>query len=187
MNLQLTHSHLLIPNDHVNIYLFLKAIIPDLHVDAHAGAMHTVGHFLKELQGRVQCLLSKTVQASKTPHEGTFMLHYGPKYGIMKLTQMIVGIYCGLPHPFEVFHCYHDTTEEELNLFMKRTAKHPLQYLILQVNKLPFKLQEVCSIITLHTTFTDPLCYATCGSVIYVLVVQYSIYCCTVWKHTSRM
>ena len=104
--------------------------------------MHTVGHFLKELQGRLKDLLPRSVHSPQGPHV-SLVLHYGRNYTITQLTQMIVGIYDGIPRPFEVFHCYHNTTEEELNLFMKRTAKHPRQYLIVQVSKLPFKLQEV--------------------------------------------
>ena len=60
-----------------------------------------------------------------------------------RLIRMIVGLYSGVPESFEVFHCRQSTTEEELNLFLKRASKHPLQYLILEVNKLSYKLQEV--------------------------------------------
>jgi len=56
---------------------------------------------------------------------------------------MIITIYNGILQPFEFFHCFPDTSEEELHLFMKRAARHPHQYLLLEVNNLPFKLQEV--------------------------------------------
>jgi hypothetical protein len=55
-------------------------------------------------------------------------------------------VFGGVPEPFEVFHCRPTVTEEELRLFLnpKRATKHPFQYLILEVNKLPYQLQEVC-------------------------------------------
>ena len=71
------------------------------------------------------------------------LLHYCPSYTQDGLIRVIVGLYSGVPESFEVFHCRSSTTEGELNLFLKRVMKFPLQYLILEVNKLPYKLQEV--------------------------------------------
>ena len=75
--------------------------------------------------------------------EFTQLLHFCPSYTQDRLIRVIVGLYSGVPESFEVFHCRSNTTEGELNLFLKRAAKFPLQYLILEVNKLPYKLQEV--------------------------------------------
>ena len=75
--------------------------------------------------------------------EFTQLLHFCPGYTQDGLIRVIVGLYSGVPESFEVFHCRSNTTEGELNLFLKRAAKFPLQYLILEVNKLPYKLQEV--------------------------------------------
>ena len=71
------------------------------------------------------------------------LLHFCPGYTQGGLIRVIIGLYSGVPESFEVFHCRSNTTEGELNLFLKRVAKFPLQYLILEVNKLPYKLQEV--------------------------------------------
>ena len=79
-------------------------------------------------------------------HEFVQLLHFCPGYTQDGLLRVIVGLYNGVPESFEVFHCRPNTTEEELNLFLKRASKHPLQYLILEVNKLPYKLQEVCHV-----------------------------------------
>ena len=57
--------------------------------------------------------------------------------------RMIVEIYNGVPEGFAVFHCRPTTSAEELNLFIERMMHHSLPYLVLQVNRLPFKLQEV--------------------------------------------
>jgi hypothetical protein len=85
-------------------------------------------------------------------------LHFCPGYTQDGLIRVIIGLYSGVPESFEVFRCRCNTTEGELNLFLKRAAKFPTQYLILEVNKLPYKLQEVhmhiynvqCTIITVY-------------------------------------
>ena len=115
--------------------------------------VHIVGAFLKALfedhalphRCRPSSPLrprSITTSLSVT-HEFVQLLHFCPGYTQDRLIRVIVGLYSGVPESFEVFHCRPSTTEEELNLFIKRAAKHPLQYLILEVNKLPYKLQEV--------------------------------------------
>lgn len=110
-----------------------------------AGAMDAVGYFLMTLQEKVKGFLlplpSRGVCASSS--DGSLVLHIGPNYNQLQLTKMVVGIYNGLPQPFEVLRCHHDTSEEEINLFMERAIRHPRQYLVLQVNNLPFQLQEV--------------------------------------------
>ena len=71
------------------------------------------------------------------------LLHYCPGYSQEQLVRLIISVYSGVPESFEVFHCRPTTTEEELGLFFKRATKYPLKYLVLEVNRLPFKLQEV--------------------------------------------
>jgi len=75
--------------------------------------------------------------------EPTQVLHYCPGYSQAQLICLIISIYNGVPEAFEIFRCHPSSTEEELRVFLKRVAEHPLQYLILEVNRLPFKLQEV--------------------------------------------
>ena len=70
-------------------------------------------------------------------------LHHAPKYSQSQLLRLIVSIYGGVPESFEVFRCRASTTQEELSLFLERVERRPLRYLILEVNKLPFRLQEV--------------------------------------------
>jgi len=120
------------------------------------GAVPAVGHFLKLLQKLVENYMIPS-SASIKRNEYTLMLHFGPNYNQTKLIQMITGIYNGIPQPFEVFHCFAETSGEELNLFMKRAARHPRHYLLLEVSNLPFKLQEVHSI---FCTIPEFLCKA---------------------------
>ena len=76
--------------------------------------------------------------------QGIYQLHYAPRYTQSQLLRLIAEIYDGVPESFEVFYCHPLTTQEELKMFMERIEYHPLPYLLLQVNKLPFNLQEVC-------------------------------------------
>ena len=70
-------------------------------------------------------------------------LHHAPKYTQSQLVRLIVTICGGVPESFEVFRCRYSSTKEELSLFLERVEKKPLRYLILEINKLPFGLQEV--------------------------------------------
>lgn len=113
--------------------------------------MHVVGQFLNTLF-LTQALPKRSEEGMPRPRsvsylslsssDSTQLLHYCPNYSQAKLIRLIISIYAGVPEPFEVFHCRPGSTEEELNLFLRRAARHPLQYLFLEVNKLPFKLQE---------------------------------------------
>ena len=110
--------------------------------------MHAVGEFLELVFNDHSLLKHCFSQAcSVSQHfssEPTQLLHYCPRYSQAQLIQLIVSIYDGVPETFEVFHCYPSSTKEELSFFLKRVAKHRLQYIILEVNRLPFILQEVC-------------------------------------------
>ena len=58
---------------------------------------------------------------------------------------LILNIFSGIPEAYQVLHCKANTTEEELTRFLKRVEKHSGHYLMLDINMLPFKLQEVCN------------------------------------------
>ncbi len=114
--------------------------------------MYTIGQFLHVLflkhtfPRRSDCTpFLRTCSLTSFPlsHDFTQLLHYCPRYSQSELIQMLVGIYSGVPEAFEVFRCRPSTTEEELTLFLKRTARYSLRSIVLEVNKLPFKLQEV--------------------------------------------
>ena len=85
---------------------------------------------------------SSVTQFAPTSDANQF-LHHAPKYSQSQLVRLIVRIYGGVPESFEMFHCRSSSTEEELSLFLERIERKPLRYLILDVDKLPFRLQEV--------------------------------------------
>ena len=113
--------------------------------------IQVVGEFLRGVfdVSRLPCrsaLLPITVRR-RASHSTSFdfiqVLHYCPNYSQCQLIQTIIGICSGVPEAFEIFHCQSSTTEEELSLFLERTVHHSLRSILLEVNRLPFKLQEV--------------------------------------------
>ena len=103
--------------------------------------MQVIGQFL-ELLFAGHKLPTRSRPYPPCPHNTQF-LHYCPGFTQGQLIQMVVGICSGIPEAFEVFHCRPTTTEGELTLFLNRAMKHRLRSLVLEVNRLPFKLQEV--------------------------------------------
>lgn len=136
------------------------------YINSDHAPMHVVGRFLgtvfnnHSLPKRCGEGLSRPRSVSRLSFspEPSQLLHYCPGYSQAQLIRLIVSIYDGVPEAFEVFHCRPSSTEEELGLFLKRAAKHPLQYLVLEVNRLPFKLQEVHECLTISPHDCDSPC-----------------------------
>ena len=65
-------------------------------------------------------------------------------YSQMQLLCLVLKIiFTEIPNTRNVLRCRTTTMEEELCLFLTRAKKKHSKYLVLNVNKLPFKLQEV--------------------------------------------
>ena len=77
--------------------------------------------------------------------QSTLILHSCPGYSQSQIIRLIIHIYGGVAEPFEVLRCQRNTTKEEIQLFLNpmRAMKRPFQFLILEVNKLAYQLQEV--------------------------------------------
>ena len=71
------------------------------------------------------------------------VLHSALDFTQGELIGLVLRIYGGPPEPFELLHCDNYTTEDDVKLFIKRVCQHPRRYLVLEVNQLPFQLQEV--------------------------------------------
>ena len=71
-------------------------------------------------------------------------LYFCPTYSQTDFLCLILNLFSGIPESYQVLRCQATTTEEELSLFLKRVEKHHAHYLMLDVNKLSFKQQEVC-------------------------------------------
>ena len=119
-----------------------------MHTKSEESPMDVDGMFLERVFTKHslpnRCVSRSHSLSQPFSPEVSQLLHYCPGYSQAQLIQLIVSIYDGIPEAFEVFRCHHSSTKEELSLFLERLAKHPLRYLILGVNLLPFKLQEVC-------------------------------------------
>lgn len=118
--------------------------------------MHLVGSFLDTLFNHdalcgysLKARRMSSSLARSVASQSTHFLHSCQGFTQAQLLQQIVSIFGGVPEAFEVFHCRLTTTEEELRLFLdpKRATKQPFQFLILEVNRLPFQLQEVADTI----------------------------------------
>ena len=114
--------------------------------------MHIVGAFLSQLFKNFE--LSSHSLKKRRPSipvlrsmstQSTHILHSCQGYNQSKIIRLIISIYGGVPEAFEVLRCRYNTTKQEIQLFLnpKRATKRPFQYLILEVNKLPYQLQEV--------------------------------------------
>ena len=130
----------------------LKTKKDDLVVEQKEGVkitpMHVVGFFLAELFKNLDLSnhsLKRRRPSVISSSQSTHILHSCSGFTQSQLIRLIISIYGGVPEAFEVFHCRSTTTEEDLRLFLnpKRATKHPFQYLILEVNKLSYQLQEV--------------------------------------------
>ena len=87
---------------------------------------------------------SPTTPLSPHPEEEFVnVLHGALDFTQGELIGLVLRIYGGPPEPFELLHCNCSTTEDDVRLFMKRIHQHPRHYLVLEVNHLPFQLQEV--------------------------------------------
>ena len=70
-------------------------------------------------------------------------LYSCPAYSQMDFICLILNICSGIPEAYQVLRCQETTMEEEVNLFLKRAERHCSQYFLLNIKKLPYKLQEV--------------------------------------------
>ena len=113
--------------------------------------MHLVGSFLaalfsnESLGGYSLRARRMSLSVTSVSSQSTHILHSCQGFSQAQLLRQIVSIYGGVPEAFEVFHCRPTTTKEELRLFLdpKRATKQPFQFLMLEVNRLPYQLQEV--------------------------------------------
>ena len=108
--------------------------------------MQVVGQFLEDLfdQSLVKSM-SLPHQTYSISHHFAQPLYSCPNYSLMELIGLILKVFSGIPETYQVLRCQDTTSEEELNLFLSRVEIHHAHYLVLNVNNLPFRLQEVCS------------------------------------------
>lgn len=102
---------------------------------------HSLQIHLKTVVNRSLSTCTSTVPIG--PGTSQILLHSCPGFTQRELIPLILNIFGGVLEPFQVFRCQASTTQEKLALFLKRAAKFQIPHLIVEVNKLPFHLQEV--------------------------------------------
>ena len=133
--------------------------------------VHIVGAFLGKLfqnhtlpsgcsSSLTQSTLYSPLMRTKSvsfKYEFSQSLHYCPHFSQGELIRTIIGLYNtvpetmgtmlyssrGIPECFDIVRCQSTTTEEELRLFLTRASQYPRLYIVLEVNKLPYNIQEV--------------------------------------------
>ena len=116
---------------------------PDPAISAQP--MKVVGQFLEDLFSLplVENKLSLPHQTYRVSYHSAQPLYFCPECSQMDIVCLILTVFSGIPESYQILHCHETTTEEELDLFLMRVKIHCSHYLILNFNKLPFKLQEV--------------------------------------------
>lgn len=147
------HKTFLDDNIHVNcmlrllfmyILLFRQRALQK-NYSTEVSPMLVVGQFLNDL------LLNHTLPQSVYPpgrnssssDDFSQPLYSCPHYTQKDFLCLILRIFSGVPESYQVLRCQASTTEEELSIFLKRAENCHGQYLMLNINTLPFKLQEV--------------------------------------------
>ena len=64
-------------------------------------------------------------------------------YSQSNLVSFILDHFNSIPAAYHIMRCNGSTTKEDLSLFLKRVEMQPNKYMMLNVDLLPFKLQEV--------------------------------------------
>jgi len=122
--------------------------------------MESVGRFLTSLFASTMVDVS-TIALPKRIHQqsesGAFV-HIGTEYNQNQLIRLILKIFQGVPPPYSILSCRFSTNEEDIKLFMERTRAFPGHYLILNVNQLSYRLQEITSRCSLKN-MGDHSCY----------------------------
>ena len=132
------------PGDDVSPMEVVGSFLSNVFQIFNRGSLHS-------LPKRYRDDLSQFSSSQTTPlspqHEEELLnvLHIALDFTHSELVGLVLRIYGGPPEPFEILHCKSSTTEEDVKLFMKRVHQHPRQYLVLEINHLPFQLQEVDS------------------------------------------
>ncbi|KAL5475165.1 hypothetical protein EMCRGX_G027231 [Ephydatia muelleri] len=100
--------------------------------------MHAISMFLSAL------LLNHSLptRIPMTSVAAQIVVHSCPGFTQTELIPIILSIFNGVPEPFQIFRCQSSSTQVELDLFLRRAATFPIPHLILEVNRLPFQLQE---------------------------------------------
>ena len=76
-----------------------------------------------------------------------FCLHSMPDLSHKQQIELLYDIFQGLPLPFQFLHCTNKTTQEEISLFLQRSATYPQhKFIMIDVDLLVGDVQEVSNL-----------------------------------------
>ena len=109
-----------------------------------SSSIEIVGYYMKKIfESNYSLETEHLAQRYELPVELEQDILIAKQYDQQKLIHLIISIYNGIPEHFDILRCCSTTTEHDLNSFMRRVLLIPRLYLILEVNRLSFELQEV--------------------------------------------
>lgn len=118
-----------------------------------SSSIEIVGIFMKNIfESNYFLETEQLAQRYELPFQLEHDILIAKQYDQQKLIHLIISIYNGIPEHFDILRCCSATTEHDLNSFMRRVLLIPRLYVILEVNRLSFELQEV------HT-YDIEMCY----------------------------
>ena len=131
-----------------NCNYVLQKTIPSACPADIVSPMNVVGPFLDQLFSAttVQALLlPQRYPPFKLPQSDASTLHMCFDFTQTQIIRQLFSIYQGLPEAFEILHCTSRTTEQDIHLFTKRVlnSHSARKYVVLDLDNLPFHLQEV--------------------------------------------
>ena len=129
----------------------LQVVLKQQQHDLTASPMCAVSVFLSavllnhSLPIHIKAAIKKSLSVARVPTapEASQVLHSCPGFTQKELIPLILNIFGGVPEPFQIFRCQVSSKQEDLDLFLQRATQFSILHLILEVNKLPFHLQEV--------------------------------------------
>ena len=92
----------------------------------------------------------------KQPVVPGLILHVTQEYSQLELIKLIISECKGIPESYDILFCMPMSTKEEIQSFMKRVKMASQRHMfILEVNNLPYSLQEVPAIL-----FRNWICFS---------------------------
>ena len=126
----------------------VKHLGPQSSIKSVAMPMEYVGSFLESTFEDILVSIHAMVK-KRLPSQQPDILHYVPGYTQDQLIVFLLELYQRrAPKSFEVFKCHSNCTKDELQYFLDRTKGISSNYTLLEVNELPFQLQEVLLLLT---------------------------------------
>lgn len=134
----------------------MQKILQDNVFDIAIAPMQVVGQFLDMLlkdhcHPNLRSAVDNQLLTYYSQHDGdqySQPLYCCSTSSLMEFACFVLKVLSGNPQSYQIMRCNAATTSEELNLFLQRVESHHMHYIMLEINKLSFELQEVSDCFT---------------------------------------